>query len=77
MDQWRAGRGEAGGHAPSVKIFRGCEKLEKGAKTALLMMQKCCLSGKIQNLEKLKNSSTFLGVFASEKGRVAKVAKAL
>ena len=30
---------QGGGHAPSVKIFRGCEKLEKGAKTALLMMQ--------------------------------------
>ena len=42
------------------------------------MTQERRLSAEIQNLEKPKNSSTLLGVFASRKrNRVAKTARAL
>ena len=37
-------------------------------KSALLVMQEHRLLAEIQNLEKPKNSSTHLGVFALEKG---------
>ena len=68
--------GGAGGLWPPPKIFRGRQKLEKGAKNCILMTQERRLSAEIQNLEKPKNSSTLLGVFASRKG-VTKTARAL
>ena len=50
-----------------MKIFRGRQKLEKGAKDCITNEQQRRLSAEIQNLEKPKNSSTLLVVFASRK----------
>ena len=61
--------GSGGPWPPPVKIFigPGAKSLKSVTRTALLTQERY-LSAEIQNLEKLKNSSTVLGVFASRKG---------
>ena len=60
--------GRPGSRTPLWRFLEGAKSLKRAPKTALLMTQELRLSGEIQNLEKPKNSSTLLGVFASRKG---------
>ena len=52
---------QGGGHAPSVKIFRGCQKLEKGAKNCITNDARMLFVRKNSEFGKTEELFNFLG----------------